>query len=854
MNADRAVHPTRGHSTPPPKTGAAAWRAPRTALLLVVLTALAVALAVVASPAQADPQQPTMTLTRLEALLAASPTGTVPGYFLTTDKGTDIATIDCTVEGVVPEAADDGGSEIMFDASGNAIIDSIDGIAEGMSGSPLYVEEPNTSTEELVGAVAYGSEFTDSGLGLATPIEHMMTLESEVSAGPLTAAPAVALKRPLSVAGKTISSVVVAPTETAARALKVGSHTVVMRPLSTLTVTGLPAASPLYKTVSKMLAAKGIQITDGLDDQGSAGTEPNFTTPLVPGSAVGEFFGWGDYSYGAMGTTTYTTDDNTLVAFGHPVVWDGQISAFLTNCDTIGLWSNLDDPFKELAPGMIRGAVTVDSGPGIAGTVADQAIPTEVPLISTATNEATGQTVSQTTYVTPYAIDQIKDPFPELNASAFYPAMFQAMGDEYYDGHLSYELTIDVTDGTHSYQIVRDNQWEDTTGWDAASFAVSDIYNIIEQLITDPDGTINAHITGITLVSQLSPQHLRARIADATVDRGLKIGKNTIHVSLYPYGSTTPVNQDVTLTIPKGTALDGSLYVIAPDLNLENFEGSVMFVEDEPSSPTGPPETLGDVVKQIESQYANNDLLVAYDPQSGYGDVSGSSGQSNYPWSTEATAPVATDMHEFLSGGVVKSTASLSLQAMPPHITAGEPVMVAGQLQNSDATSGTVSLYERLAGATADTLVTTVPLQAQGGSSNDEGPSSLTFQGLVPPLEHNATITAVWSGDSQYLAASASAAVAVSPHISFKVTKKAGGVLLLKAATSPKCSGVIAFAAVPRHGGPSLIKAVGLSDGRASYRWKAPAGDYRLEALFRGNALNATGASRTVTMTVPSSR
>ena len=179
----------------------------------------------------------------------------------------------------------------------------------------------------------------------------------------------------------------------------------------------------------------------------------------MPGSAVGEFFGWGDYSYGGMGTTTYTTTDDELVAFGHPMLWDGQVQGFLTNCDTIGLWSNLDAPFKMLAPGMIRGAVTVDSGPGIAGTVGDQAIPTEVPLISTATNEASGQTVTQTTYVTPYAVDQIKDPFPELNASAFYPAMFQAMGNEYYDGHLSYELTVDVTDGTHSYQIVRDNRW-----------------------------------------------------------------------------------------------------------------------------------------------------------------------------------------------------------------------------------------------------------------------------------------------------------------------------------------------------------------------------------------------------------
>jgi hypothetical protein len=824
----------------------------RTALLVIILSALAaVMLAAIAGPAQAAPQQPIMTLARLEALLVASPSGTVPGYFLTTDKGTDIATIGCTVEGVVPEAADDGGSEIMFDASGNAIIDSIDGIAEGMSGSPLYVEEPNTGTEELVGAVAYGSEFTDSGLGLATPIEHMMTLESEVTAGPLAAARAVALERPLIVAGKSVTGVVIAPTLAVAKTLKVGSHTVVMRPLSTLTVTGLPAASPLFSTLTKMLAAKGIQVAAGLDDQGAAGTEPDFTTPLVPGSAVGEFFGWGDYSYGGMGTTTYTTTDNKLVAFGHPMLWDGQVQGFLTNCDTIGLWSNLDSPFKMLAPGMIRGAVTVDSGPGIAGTVGDQAIPTEVPLISTATNEASGQTVSQTTYVTPYAIDQIKDPFPELNASAFYPAMFQAMGDEYYDGHLSYELTVDVTDGTHSYQIVRDNQWEDTTGWDAAFFAVSDIYGIIEQLVTDPDGTINAHITGITLVSQLSPQHERARIADATVDRGLKIGKNTIHVSLYPYGSTTPVTRDVTLTIPKGTSLSGSLYAISPDLNFENFGGGGFFDEEEPMSPSGPPETLGQVVAEIEAQYANNDLLVAYDPQPGYGDVSDYYGSSGMPWSDQATGPVLTDMNEFLTGGVEKDTASLTMQVVPRHITAGQPVMVAGQLQAGGVTSGTVSIYERPAGTTTDTLVTTVPLEAQGGAGGDQGPSTLTFAGLAPPLEHNATITAVWSGSTQYLAASVSAAVAVAPRITFSVTKKAGGVLLLKTATSPKCSGVIAFAAVGTHGKLSLIKAVRLSGGRARHSWKASAGTYRLKAFFRGSALNAAGASRIVTVTVP---
>ena len=791
-----------------------------------------------------------MTLTRLQQLLAASPTGTVPGYFLTTDKGTDIATIQCTVEGVVPEAADDNGSLIMFDASADPIIKSIYGIAEGMSGSPLYVHDPANDTDELVGAVSYGSYLDDSGMGLATPIEHMMTLEAAVGAGPLGAPHTVTLERPLAVAGKTITRIVVAPTDAAARAVKAGSHTLVAHPLSALTVTDIPAASSVFQAVDKMLAAKGIQIRAGLDG-GSSGTEPGFKTDLVPGSAVGELFGWGDYSYGGIGTTTYTTDDNKLVAFGHPMLWDGQVSAYLTNADTIGLWSNLDTPMKMFAPGKIRGAITVDSGPGIAGTVGDDAIPATVPLISTATNDATGQTVTTTTDVTPWAIDQLKDPFPELNAMAFYPAMFQAVGDEYYDGHLDYELTIDVNDGTNSYHIVRDNQWEDTSGWDAAFFAVSDIYDILDQLIVDPDGTINAHVTGITLVSHLSPQHLRARIADATVDRGLKAGANTVHVSLYPYGSATPVTKDVTLDIPKGMSLGGSLYVIAPDLGFDNFGGGGFFFMDDSMGPSGPPQTLGQVVDEISAAYANNNLLVAYDPVQGWGGVDSYYDSTGMPWSSKATTPVSTDMAEFLTGGVEKDIASFSMHAMPRHITAGEPVFLAGELNAYDITNDQVQIYERLAGTTTDTLLTQAPLTMQNDSSDDGDSGTYAYQALVPPLRHNATITTVWTGDQTWLTVSRSAEIRVSPHVGFEVGTQPNGALRLEAATSPASAGVIAFARIGAHGRRSLLKAVTEAKGRATAIWRAPAGTYRLVAVFRGNAENAAGASRTVTITVP---
>ena len=851
MNATLPARPPAAQAAAPPHSRAAARRLPKAALLVVVLAALVgAALAALATPAQAAPQQPIMTLTRLSELLAASPTGTVPGWFLTTDKGAHIATIDCTVEGVVPEAADDNGSLIMFDATGDPIIDAIDGIADGMSGSPLYVTDPANHTDELVGAVSYGSEFTKGGLGLATPIEHMMTLESAISPDALRAAArTVTLKRPLTVGDTTVRTLVMAPTDAAARAARAGADTLVVRPLSSLTVSGLPASSPLFKTLNKILSAKGIQIRAGFDDQGAAGTEPDFSTDLVPGSALGYFFGWGDYSYGGIGTTTYTTDDNTLVAFGHPMLYDGQVSGFLTNADTIGLWGSLDEPTKMLAPGAIRGAITVDSGAGIAGVVGDDTIPAKVPLISTAYNDATpaAPPVSTTTYVTPYAIDQLNDPFPDLNASAFYPAMFQAVGDQYYDGHLDYELTVDVTDGTHDYTITRDNQWEDTTGVDAAFFAISDIYGILNQLNTDPDGTERPHHGDHPRLAPLAPAHARPHRRRHRRPRPQDRGEHGTRQPL-SVRHTTPVTKDVTLNIPKGTSLGGSLYVVSPDLGYED-SGDGAFFDDSGGGPTGPPQTLGDVVAQIEGQYANNDMLVAYDPQQGYG-VDDYGYSSNLPWSSKATTPVVTDMSEFLTGGVEKDLAAFQMFAFPSRIVAGEPVIAVGLLNAMGIGDDSVQIYKREAGQTTDTLVATAPL-VQQGSDDGSDTNPYMFNALVANLRHNATITAVWAGNDQYLAASASAKVSVSPHIAFTVTKGAGGVLHFKASTSPASAGVIAFAQIRAHGYESLVKAVSEAHGRATATWRAPAGTYKLVALFRGNARNAAGASRTITVTVP---
>ena len=50
------------------------------------------------------------------------------------------------------------------------LIEQTGGIAQGMSGSPVYIDG------KLLGAVAYGWSFTNSRIGMITPINDMLKL------------------------------------------------------------------------------------------------------------------------------------------------------------------------------------------------------------------------------------------------------------------------------------------------------------------------------------------------------------------------------------------------------------------------------------------------------------------------------------------------------------------------------------------------------------------------------------------------------------------------------------------------------------------------------------------------------
>ena len=89
------------------------------------------------------------------------------GYGKTVIEGAKIETFDVEVLGVT--GTETGGYNILIKASG-PLLQKSGGIAQGMSGSPVYING------RLAGAVAYGQAFSDPNYCFLTPIDEMLQL------------------------------------------------------------------------------------------------------------------------------------------------------------------------------------------------------------------------------------------------------------------------------------------------------------------------------------------------------------------------------------------------------------------------------------------------------------------------------------------------------------------------------------------------------------------------------------------------------------------------------------------------------------------------------------------------------
>jgi hypothetical protein len=256
------------------------------------------------------------------------------GYGLTVFRGTaperfDVEVID-VLHGFRPDQA------LILVRTPHPLLDRAR-VVGGMSGSPIFFDG------RLAGAYAYGWPNGEDPVVGVTPIRNMLTelyrpVLPDVFPGarPFAPRPAPARRAPDRARADAPSRAVplLFPSAGAAGALP-GAFTALTAHTSELAQTtplGLaPAATPVMlggftDEVAHMLAEKLGPLGLVPMQAGGAGAEASAEAPpIVPGGAMAVSLVSGDMSTSAIGTVTHVDPGGRLVAFGHPMINQGQM-------------------------------------------------------------------------------------------------------------------------------------------------------------------------------------------------------------------------------------------------------------------------------------------------------------------------------------------------------------------------------------------------------------------------------------------------------------------------------------------------------------------------------------------------
>ncbi len=783
-------------------------------ILLAALLAIA-AFALLAGPATAAPLTNVLTLTELQTKLdAAGPSG-INGTMKTTFKGTAIADVDVRVLAVVPSIYPWG--KLILLESDDARITRIGGVAGGMSGSPIFVDDGGT--QKLIGAISWGEANSLNGSIMATPIEYMMNLEAgdytlraTRSAAPRTT---VALERPVHTNAGTVSSIAFAKNTAAATgATKRGE--LVMRPLMLFQIAGASPESAAYKKIAARLTGLGGTVVAASSSPRKAGPVP----ALEAGSPCGVTFSEGDLVIGAFGTVTYVNGQNVL-AFGHPIFTTffgpsfgaGPLQGTLVGAVVDGITPSSATPNKIMSLADTKGVATQDRSAGVLCHLAAAGAATyPVRVDTTVTGDGAPRQLTSTVNIGRWysqAFDIDGDSLGAIVSLGFSRVLATTLPS----GHATTKTDVAFTDGTKQYTITRNGLWA------ANGNPERDTVFILSNLLKDPDGVRSStlKIESVDVKATFAPEVKTARLAGIKLPQALHEGDNPLEITYYSWGSPARKTLTTTLTLPAGAPLCGNLSVLSAEAASEG-EGDG---ENDPAAP----ETIEQLKERLEAAPSQDTLTVVFAP----GDAG------------DATSVVRTTVTTGLlfTGGIGSATETVTLNA-PAAVGYGSSISVRGEVANTER-DVSVSLYtHRVGEPLPSSPAKVVTARAGGGSAR--------FTASLPAGAHTTVVTAVvGASSSKTLPGAAQRTVGVRAALSLKAARSGSSTVCTANVTPKDTGGAVRF---QRLAGKKWVTfaTVPVASNGVARTTLTNAKPSKVRAQFTGSALNAAGAWVTVSV------
>lgn len=418
------------------------------------------------------------------------------GYAKTVVHGTKIDTFQVEVLGVMKNKGATGGDLVLVRVSG-PVIDETHGIAQGMSGSPVYING------KLLGAIAYGFPQSNGRIGMVTPISDMLNLWTVTdkkwpALDPAANPDLIPISTPLMASGYTKD--------------------------------GLNYLSDKMKSFNMIPVAAS-----------SAGADET-PRPLEPGGAVAATLVTGDLKLGALGTVTYV-DGNRMVAFGHPFMNRGNSGYFMHNSWIYTIVPSENIPFKLGTVGAEIGKINEDRGAGISGISGE--IPSYVSLHAAATDLDTGNVKNLNVRMM-----EEESLLPTLSATSIYNAVSNVM-DRSGSGTVSFSYSLIPKDLKERTFTRKNMYWSNT---DIAARSVDEIYNVIRLLENNRFSRYT--LQNVKMNLEVTKERKTAQLLDASafpiiVSPGDMI---YIRVRLQPYRGDIEY-KDLTFVVPKDQPL-----------------------------------------------------------------------------------------------------------------------------------------------------------------------------------------------------------------------------------------------------------------------------------------------------------
>lgn len=371
----------------------------------VLLIAIVIAVAGGISVAQKPVVNATVRDSRLFALEDLRPG--MKGTAQTVFSGTEPQEFGVEILGVLPGFPGPRQSAIIARLSGSNVEKT--GVFAGMSGSPVYIDN------RLVGAIAFSFPFSKEPIAGITPIQQMIDIFENGSAGQTKQAQeprAVSLAQLASTEWKaTLPKPAIGATSLIAPVSE-GSR---LTPLMGQQMT--PIATPVvFAGISQeSLAMFGPQlVANGLLPVSGAGGSAAITPlekaterTLTPGTSVSVQLVRGDYSIAASGTVTFR-DGNRIYAFGHPFLSLGASDMPMSETAVVTVIPNVNNSFKLSVPGAMMGSISQDRASGVFGQLgqAPKMIPVKINLhTSRDRSETYSYEIANDSFLTPLLLN-----------------------------------------------------------------------------------------------------------------------------------------------------------------------------------------------------------------------------------------------------------------------------------------------------------------------------------------------------------------------------------------------------------------------------------------------------------------